>query len=197
MVKTASTMMALGTTAPDFTLPDTDGSLKSLHQCKGDIATVIVFMCNHCPYVKHVAPQLAKISTDYVSKGVRFIGISSNDIATHPDDSPERMRDEAKAQGYAFPYLYDESQSVANAYRAACTPDFFVFDAELKLVYRGQLDDSRPKTDRPLTGKDLRQALDAIIANEAVSPDQHPSIGCNIKWKPGMEPDYFYSAQVK
>ena len=190
-------MMPLGTTAPSFTLLDTDGTMKSLEDCRGKVGTVVVFMCNHCPYVKHVAPELAKIADEYKSKGIATVGISSNDISTHPDDSPEKMRQEAELQGYHFPYLYDETQEVARIYRAACTPDIFVFDSLLKLVYRGQLDDSRPKTDRPLTGKDLREALDALSAGLAVTSDQKPSIGCNIKWKPGMEPDYFLTAQVK
>ncbi len=197
MVKTASTMMPLGTTAPDFALPDLDGTVKSLQQCKGSKGTVIVFMCNHCPYVKHVAPQLKAISDEYRSKGITFIGISSNDVAEYPDDSPEKMREEAQSRGYSFPYLYDESQQVAKTYRAACTPDFFVFDGQLQLAYRGQLDDSRPKTDRPLTGQDLRAALDALVNGSEVPQQQKPSIGCNIKWKPGMEPEYFVTAQVK
>ncbi len=196
MVKTASTMMPLGTAAPEFALIDLDGSTKSLQDCKGKLATVIVFMCNHCPYVKHVAPELARVSKDYTAKGVAFVGISSNDVASHPEDSPEMMKLEAKTQGYAFPYLYDPTQAVAQKYRAACTPDFFVFDGDLKLVYRGQLDDSRPKTDRPLDGRDLRAALDNLIAGQPVSATQKPSIGCNIKWLPGMEPDYFESSKV-
>ncbi len=197
MVKTASTMMPLGTTAPAFSLPDLDGSIKSLQQCSGENGTVIVFMCNHCPYVKHVAPELSKVSKDYASKGISFIGISSNDASAYSEDAPDKMREEAELQGYAFPYLYDESQSVAHAYRAACTPDFFVFDKNLALVYRGQLDDSRPKTDKPLTGKDLRSALDSLATGDPIDASQKPSIGCNIKWKPGMEPDYFHTAQVK
>ncbi len=197
MVKTASTMMPLGSIAPDFSLPDLDGTTKSLASLKGPKATLIVFMCNHCPFVKHVAPQLASIAKDYRSKGVAMIGISSNDITTHPDDSPAKMKEEAALRGYEFPYLYDESQEVARAYRAACTPDFFLFDAELKLAYRGQLDDSRPQSEKPLTGKDLREALDALVDGRPVSENQKPSIGCNIKWKAGKEPDYFYTAQLK
>ena len=196
MVKTASTMMPLGTVAPDFTLPDTEGRSRSLAECRGERGTVVVFMCNHCPYVKHVAPELAAVARDYEAEGIKFIGINSNDAAAYPEDSPEAMATEAKSRGYTFPYLYDETQEVARAYRAACTPDFFVFDGSLRLVYRGQLDDSRPKTDRPLTGRDLRAALDCIVAGQPVDPDQRPSIGCNIKWKSGTEPDYFHTAQV-
>jgi peroxiredoxin len=190
-------MMPLGTKAPDFSLPDIDGSIKSLEDCRGSVGTVVVFMCNHCPYVKHVAPELAKIADEYEAKGIVTIGISSNDVLSHPDDSPEKMREEAKLQGYHFSYLYDETQEIARAYRAACTPDFFVFNSSLELVYRGQLDDSRPKTDRPLTGKDLRAALDALVSGVKVAQDQKPSIGCNIKWKAGMEPAYFETSQVK
>ena len=196
MVKTASTMMPLGTVAPDFTLSDTEGRSRSLAECRGRRGTVIVFMCTHCPYVKHIAPELAAVARDYESQGIKFIGINSNDAAAYPEDSPEAMATEVKSRGYTFPYLYDETQEVARAYRAACTPDFFVFDAALRLVYRGQLDDSRPKTDRPLTGRDLRAALDCVAAGKPVDPDQRPSIGCNIKWKSGTEPDYFHTAQV-
>lgn len=191
-------MMPLGTKAPDFRLIDVvDGQEKTLAQLRGNTATVIVFMCNHCPFVKHVADQLAKIPQEYIARGVTFIGINSNDAEAYPDDSPEAMKKEVKSRGYRFPYLYDESQEVARAYRAACTPDFFVFNEEMKLVYRGQLDDSRPNSDKPLTGSDLRAALDALIEGKEVSDSQRPSIGCNIKWKKGKEPDYFETAQVK
>ena len=196
MVKTASTMMPLGTPAIAFTLPDFDGKAQSLESNRGDKSTVIVFMCNHCPYVKHVAPELAKIADEYKTQGVNFIGISSNDVSAHPEDSPAMMKQEAKKQGYHFAYLYDETQEVAHAYKAACTPDFFVFNSDLKLAYRGQMDDSRPKTDRPLNGADLRAALDSLVAGNPVQAGQKPSIGCNIKWKPGMEPDYFLSSQM-
>ena len=196
MVRTASTMLPLGTAAPDFSLVNVDDQTVSLNQFKGHQGLVVVFMCNHCPYVKHVAPELVRIVGDYSVKGIAFVGISSNDIEAYPDDRPEAMKVEAKQQGYSFPYLYDADQSVARAYRAACTPDFFVFDGELRLAYRGQMDDSRPKTDRPLTGKDLREALDNLLAGKPVSSNQKPSIGCNIKWRPNMEPDYFDATGV-
>ncbi len=147
-------------------------------------------MCNHCPYVKHVAPELAKLARDYQAKGAAVVGISSNDIASHPDDAPEKMKAEARSRGYTFPYLYDATQKVAQAYNAACTPDFYVFDKDQKLVYRGQLDASRPDSGIPVTGADLRAALDAVLAGKSPSADQKPSIGCNIKWKPGNEPQY-------
>lgn len=191
MVKTASTMLPLGTPAPDFRLPNIDGAQVSLGDLAGGKALVVMFICNHCPFVKHIAGQLAKLHEDYQPKGVHFVGISSNDITTHPEDSPEAMKGEARAQGYRFPYLYDETQEVAKAYRAACTPDIFVFDHHQKLVYRGQIDDSRPRNDKPVTGADLRAALDAILSGSSVSDKQTPSIGCNIKWIEGKEPDYF------
>lgn len=196
MVRTASTMLPLGTPAPHFALPNPNGDVISLDHFREHKGLVVIFMCNHCPYVKHVAPELARVSAEYMARGIGFVGISSNDIEKHPDDSPSLMAEEAKRQGYLFPYLFDEDQSVAQAYRAACTPDIFVFDAEMKLVYRGQLDDSRPKNDRPLTGADLRQALDAVLDEKPVPADQKPSIGCNIKWKPGAEPDYFNAAGI-
>lgn len=184
MALTPSSMIPLGTTAPDFTLPDTvSGSSLSLMQLKGEKATVVMFICNHCPYVKHINPELVKLGADYKSKGVGFIAISSNDVASHPDDAPDKMKQVAQAQEYPFPYLYDETQDVARSYDAACTPDFYVFDAGLKLVYRGQLDGSRPSNQTPLNGKDLREALDNVLAGKEVSPYQRPSIGCNIKWK--------------
>ena len=191
MVRTASTMLPLGTQAPDFTLTNTDGLSVSLSDFRDKKALVIIFMCNHCPYVKHVAPELTRVSNEYMPKGVGFIGVSSNDVVAHPEDSPEMMKVEAAKQGYKFPYLYDADQSVAMAYNAACTPDIFVFDSSNRLVYRGQLDDSRPKSDKPLTGIDLRIALDCILAGKQVSNEQRPSIGCNIKWKEGSEPEYF------
>ncbi len=191
MVRTASTMLPLGTQSPDFTLTNTDGQRVSLSDFRDKKALVIIFMCNHCPYVKHVAPELTRVSNEYMPKGVGFIGISSNDVVAHPEDSPERMKAEAAKQGYKFPYLYDADQSVAMAYNAACTPDIFVFDSAHRLVYRGQLDDSRPKSDKPLTGNDLRTALDCILAGKQISMEQRPSIGCNIKWKEGSEPAYF------
>ena len=187
-------MLPLGTQAPDFSLINIDGKTVSLSDFQDKKALVVIFMCNHCPYVKHVASELTLVSNDYMPKGVGFVGISSNDIVAHPDDSPEMMKLEAAKQGYAFPYLYDADQSVAVAYKAACTPDIFVFDSSHRLVYRGQLDDSRPKTDKPLTGKDLRSALDSLLAGESVASEQRPSIGCNIKWKNGGEPEYFNPA---
>ncbi len=194
MVRTASTMLPLGTLAPDFKLPNTDGSVISRDDFRGGKGLLVVFLCNHCPYVKHVAPELARIGSEYPAKGIAVVGISSNDVVHHPEDSPELMRTEAKTQGYQFPYLYDATQSVAQAYKAACTPDFFLFDAELHLVYRGQLDDSRPKQGSLPDGKDLRQALDALLAQTSISEVQKPSVGCNIKWKRGAEPTYFNSA---
>ena len=194
MVRTASTMLPLGTQAPDFTLANTDGQRVSLSDFRDKKALVIIFMCNHCPYVKHVAPELTRVSNEYMPKGVGFIGINSNDVIAHPEDNPEMMQVELAKQGYKFPYLYDAEQSIAIAYNAACTPDIFVFDSDHRLVYRGQLDDSRPKTDKPLNGKDLRTALDSILAGKLVSSEQRPSIGCNIKWKEGSEPEYFNPA---
>ncbi|MEX0679727.1 MAG: thioredoxin family protein [Pirellulales bacterium] len=191
MVLTPSTMLPLGSKAPDFSLPNVDGKTVSLADFKGAKACLIVFMCNHCPYVKHVAPELAKLAREYQAKGVAVVGINSNDVASHPDDSPEKMVAEAKSRGYAFPYLFDETQKVAQAYHAACTPDFYVFDEDRKLAYRGQLDSSRPDSGIPLSGRDLRAALDAVLAGKPVGADQKPSIGCNIKWQPGNEPDYF------
>lgn len=184
-------MLALGTTAPDFRLPDTNGKLVSLGELTGHPALLVMFICNHCPFVKHVRAELAKLGRDYAPKNVAIVAISSNDAANYPDDSPAKMAEEARAAGYNFPYLYDESQAVAHAYRAACTPDFFLFDRNHRLVYRGQLDDSRPGNGIPVTGQDLRTALDALIGGKPVAATQKPSLGCNIKWKPGNEPDYF------
>jgi peroxiredoxin len=191
MALTPSTMLPLGTTAPDFKLPDTNGKTVSLSDFKNSPALLVLFICNHCPYVKHIRAGLAQLARDYVPKGVGIVGISSNDAANYPDDSPARMKEEAKSAGYIFPYLYDESQAVARAYRAACTPDIYLFDKSQKLVYRGQLDDSRPNSGVPVTGKDLRAALDAVLAGQPVSPNQKASVGCNIKWKTGNAPDYF------
>ncbi len=191
MVLTPSTMLPLGTKAPDFSLPNVDGQSVSLADFAGAKALLVVFMCNHCPYVIHVAPELAKLAAEYQAKGVAVVGINANDAATHPADSPEQMVHEVDSRGYTFPYLFDETQDVAKAYHAACTPDFYVFDKEQKLVYRGQLDSSRPNSGVPLSGNDLRGALDAVLAGKPVSSDQKPSIGCNIKWKAGGEPDYF------
>jgi len=191
MAATNSTMLALGTPAPDFRLPDTNGNLVSLSDFKGAPALLVAFICNHCPYVKHIRSGLAQLARDYLARGVAIAGINSNDVENYPDDSPAMMAAEAKAAGYLFPYLYDESQGVAAAYRAACTPDFFLFDANRRLVYRGQMDDSRPGSNIPVTGRDLRAALDAVLAGKPVSRSQKPSLGCNIKWKAANEPDYF------
>jgi len=184
MAATPSNMMPLGTMAPDFNLTDTiSGKKKSLHELKSEKATVITFICNHCPFVKHVQKGLVKLAKDYIPSGISFVAINSNDVKAYPDDSPERMKEVAKQLGYPFPYLYDESQDIARAYGAACTPDFYIFDKDLKCVYRGQMDDSRPSNNIPVTGKDIRAALDAILAGKPVSEEQKPSIGCNIKWK--------------
>lgn len=191
MVRTASTMLPLGTQAPDFTLPDTDGGQVSLEDFRDRKALLVIFMCNHCPYVKHVAEQVKLLTDEYMRRGVGVVGISSNDADAYPEDSPEAMAKEKEQRGYNFPYLYDADQSVAKAYTAACTPDFFLFDENRKLAYRGQLDSSRPKTDIPVTGKDLRAALDEVLAGRNPSEDQRPSIGCNIKWNEGSEPEYF------
>ncbi len=197
MALTPSTMLELGTTAPDFALPDTDGHTVS----RGDFAgrpLLVMFICNHCPYVKHVAMELKQLGDDYADR-VGVVAIQSNDVANYPDDSPEKMKAEKAARGWAFPYLYDATQEVAKAYTAACTPDFFLFDAEHKLVYRGQLDSTRPHRissgnyddrDGAANGEDLRRALDAVLAGGAVGGEQVPSMGCNIKWKPGNEPAY-------
>ncbi|MFN7115681.1 MAG: thioredoxin family protein [Saprospiraceae bacterium] len=184
MAFTESTMLPLGTVAPDFILPDTvSGKSVSLQDIASDKATVIMFLCNHCPYVLHVNPEIVRIVNDYQPKGVNFVGISSNDVEKYPEDAPDKMKIFAAQVGYTFPYLYDESQEVAKAYDAACTPDFYVFDKNLKLVYRGRIDGARPKNDLPLTGADLRAALDAVLAGAPVTDKQYPSGGCNIKWK--------------
>jgi len=191
MALTPSTMLPLGTMTPDFKLPDTNGKTVSLANFKNAPALLVLFICNHCPYVKHIRAGLAQLARDYAPKGVGIAGINSNDVENYPDDSPARMKEEVKSAGYIFPYLYDETQAVAKAYRAACTPDIYLFDKNQKLVYRGQMDDSRPGNGMPVTGKDLRAALDAVLAGKLVSPSQKASVGCNIKWKAGNEPDYF------
>jgi len=192
MALTPSTMLDLGTHAPAFRLPEpVTGREVSLDDFKDAAALVVIFMCNHCPYVKHIQHGLAELARDYQAKGVAIVGISANYAGTHPDDGPEKMADEARCAGYTFPYLYDETQEVAKAYRAACTPDLYLFDRDCKLVYRGQFDDARPGNGKPVTGKDLRAALEALLAGEPVPAEQKPSVGCNIKWKPGNEPDYF------
>jgi len=184
MARTPSVMIPLGTKASEFQLPDTkSGNSISLNKSKGDKATVLMFICNHCPFVKHVNPELIRMANDYAGKGVSFIAISANDVVQYPDDGPDTMKKVASELKYPFPYLYDESQDVAKAYQAACTPDFFIYDKDLKLVYRGQLDSSRPGNDIPLTGSDMRAALENIVNNKPVSQNQIPSIGCNIKWK--------------
>jgi len=184
-------MLSLGTSAPDFQLPDPQGKTVSLADFRSAPALLVIFMCNHCPYVKHVSAGLAQLARDYQARGAAVVGINSNNWREYPDDSPDKMLEEIRIRGYTFPYLIDETQEVAKAYSAACTPDFFLFDKDRKLVYRGQMDSSRPGNNLPVTGQDLRAALDAVLAGRPVSPDQKPSLGCNIKWKPGNEPDYF------
>ena len=192
MVQTASTMLPLGTPAPDFSLPNTvDGSSVSLSDFADKKGLLVIFMCNHCPFVIHLRSELAKFAKEYQGKGLAIVGISANDVDNYPQDGPDKMAEEAKSAGYPFPYLYNETQEVAKAYSAACTPDFFLFDKDQKLVYRGQFDDSRPQSGIPVTGQDLRAACDAVLAGQPVPPDQKPSIGCNIKWKAGNEPQYF------
>lgn len=184
MVRTASTMLALGTQAPEFALSRVDtGKVVALRDLAGAPATLVMFLCAHCPYVKHIAPTLAALTAEYLQRGVAIVGISSNDSTAYPDDAPDALARDAAARGYRFPYLYDETQAVAKAYQAACTPDFFLFDRERRLVYRGQFDASRPKNDLPVTGADLRAALDAVLEGRRVPEPQYPSIGCNIKWK--------------
>ena len=189
MVRTASTMLALGTIAPDFGLPDTKGGLVSPADFKEAPALLVVFMCNHCQFVKYILSKMVELVKLYQQKGVAVVAINSNDIEGFPADRPEMMAMLAEDKGFTFPYLYDESQVVAAAYHAACTPDFFLFDGERKLVYRGQLDDSRPDNNIPITGDDLTAAVDAVLAGSPVAADQKPSIGCNIKWKPQNQPD--------
>jgi peroxiredoxin len=184
MAQTPTILIPLGFSAPAFSLPDTlSGKVKSLEELKSDKATVIMFICNHCPFVVHVKDELVNLANDYIPKGVSFIAISSNDVIKYSQDGPDKMKEFAAANQFPFPYLYDETQEVARAYSAACTPDFSIFNGELKCVYRGQLDDSRPSNGKPVTGKDIREALDAILAGKPVSADQKVSIGCNIKWK--------------
>ncbi|WP_282121857.1 thioredoxin family protein [Algibacter mikhailovii] len=184
MARTPSNMLPLGTKAPHFNLQDTvSGEHLSLNNLKGNIGTVIMFICNHCPFVIHVNKELVALSNDYFSKGISFVAISSNDAINYPQDAPDKMKVHAEVENYAFPYLYDETQEVANAYDAACTPDFYIFDKDLELVYRGQIDDSRPGNNLPVNGKDLRHALDCLLENKQNTVNQKPSIGCNIKWK--------------
>jgi len=189
MPETPSTMIPLGTRAPHFSLPDTDGNTVDLDDYKGAPALLVAFICNHCPYVQHVRSGFAQLARDAQDKGVAVVAISSNDVDEYPVDGPEAMKAERQDAGYTFAYLYDESQEVAKAYGAACTPDFFLFDAQQQLVYRGQMDASRPSNSIPVDGSDLRAAIDAVLNGEPVATDQRPSVGCNIKWKPGNNPD--------
>ena len=191
MALTPSTMLPLGTKAPDFQLPDVvSGKTISLNSFAGKKGLLVMFICRHCPFVKHVQGELAQIGKDYADTDVGIVAISTNDAANYPDDAPDKLKEMAQQLGFTFPFCYDESQEVAKAYTAACTPDFFLFDSNHQLVYRGQLDDSRPSNHQPVTGKDLRAALDAVLASQTVNSDQKPSIGCNIKWKPGNAPAY-------
>ncbi len=191
MALTPSTMLPLGTIAPGFHLPDTDGKTVSLADFKGRPALLVLFLCNHCPYVVHIRDGLAQLAREYMTRGVGIVGINANDEIKYPADSPQKMKAEAKAAGYVFPYLFDATQKVAKSYRAACTPDIFLFDKDQRLVYRGQFDDSRPDNQQPVTGKDLREALEAVLGGQPPLKIQRASIGCNIKWKPGNEPDYY------
>ncbi|MDD3517675.1 MAG: thioredoxin family protein [Chromatiales bacterium] len=192
MARTPSTMLELGTAAPAFRLPDpVSGKTIALDDFPGAKGFVIAFICNHCPFVQLIRHEFARFGREYSNQGLAVIAVNSNDVASHPEDAPDRMQDEARRFGYNFPYLFDEDQATAKAYRAACTPDFFLFDADRKLVYRGQFDDSRPGSDVPVTGRDLRAAADALLAGHPIDADQKPSLGCNIKWKPGNEPDYY------
>jgi peroxiredoxin len=184
-------MLPLGTDAPAFSLPDTTGKPVSLDSLGPAPATLIIFMCNHCPFVKHVIDPLVELVKEYQLKGLKAVAINSNDVENYPDDRPELMTRESEQRGFTFPYLYDADQSVAKAYQAACTPDFYVFDAQRKLAYRGQMDASRPGSDIPVTGADLRSALDAVLAGKSPDAEQQPSMGCNIKWIAGNEPGYF------
>lgn len=185
---TPSTMLPLGTTAPDFALRSTDGATVALRDLADAPALLVMFLCNHCPYVQHVQDELAALAKEYTRRGVAVVGICSNDAQAYPSDAPAELARQKQRVGFPFPYLLDETQAVAKTYRAACTPDFFVFDADRALVYRGQLDDSRPGNGRPVTGRDLRAALDAVLAGHPVPADQPPSVGCSIKWKPGNAP---------
>lgn len=191
MALTASTMLELGTVAPDFTLAAPDGKTYRLAEQKIDTGLLVIFMCNHCPYVIHIREKLVETIRHYQQQGITVVAINANDYAAHPDDSPEKMVRDAEAYNFSFPYLVDEDQRVAQAYRAACTPDFFLFDADKKLVYRGQFDAARPGNTAPVTGADLTEAVEKMIGGKKIPELQQPSMGCNIKWKPGNEPDYF------
>ena len=190
MARTPSTMLALGTAAPAFRLPDYDGHMHSLEDFAARPALLVAFICSHCPFVRHLRREFAAFAREYAPRGLAVVAINSNDIVAYPQDGPDAMRAEAAELGYGFPYLLDESQAVAKAYQAACTPDFFLFDASRRLVYRGQFDDSRPGTERPVTGADLRAAVDALLAGHPPVAEQRPSLGCNIKWRRGNEPAY-------
>ncbi|APB33284.1 Thiol-disulfide isomerase and thioredoxins [Gloeomargarita lithophora Alchichica-D10] len=197
MARTPSVMVDLGTPAPEFHLPDVvTGNTISLDTFTGKTGLLVMFICRHCPYVKHIQDQLAQLGRDYQNQDLGIVAISSNDAEKYPDDAPESLKEMAETLGFTFPFCYDATQSVAKAYQAACTPDFYLFDRQQKLVYRGQLDDSRPKSDPPIpvTGKDLRAALDALLSGQAIPTEQRASIGCNIKWQPGNEPDYYKTA---
>lgn len=191
MAATPSTMAPLGTQAPDFTLPDHQGKNVSLSDVRGGRGLLVTFICYHCPFVAHIREELGRIGGELQEKEIGVVAINSNDLNQYPQDGAEGMAREIEEGGYTFPYLLDETQEVARAYTAACTPDFFLFDGSLKLVYRGQFDDSRPGNGIPVTGEDLRRASTALLSGEAIGEDQKASIGCNIKWKPGNEPDYF------
>ena len=190
MSLTASTMQELGKKAPDFALPDLDGNTVRLGDFDEAPVLLVVFMCNHCPYVKHVRDKFVELAEAYQKKGAAVVAINANDAENYPEDSPERMKEEAAKYGYTFPYLFDETQQVAKAYGAACTPDFFIFDQDRKLFYRGQMDGSRPENGKPITGEDLTKALDTALAGEPPPSPQLPSMGCNIKWKPGNDPEH-------
>lgn len=192
MVLTPSTMLSLGTKAPAFVLPDVvTEDMISLDIFADKTALLVMFICRHCPFVKHVQSELAQIGKDYADKGLGIVAISANDIEKHPDDAPAKLKEMATTLGFNFPFCYDGTQEVAKTYTAACTPDFFLFDRDRALVYRGQLDESRPSSDVPVTGKDLRTAIDEVLSDRTPDPEQKPSVGCNIKWKPGNEPPYF------
>lgn len=191
MGATASTMLDLGTTLPAFRLRDLDGKAVTSNDFTTAKGVLVAFVCPHCPYVRHIRTDFARLASEVQQRGIAVVAINSNDVATFPEDSPEGMRQEVKEAGYTFPYLYDETQDVAKAFRAACTPDFFLFDGQQRLVYRGQFDDSRPQGGTPVTGRDLREAVEALLAGQPISPDQRPSLGCNIKWAKGNEPEYF------
>jgi peroxiredoxin len=190
MSLTPSTMLELGTALPEFSLPATDQTTVSSSDLAGAKGVLVMFICNHCPFVKHVRAGLAQFGRDYQNSGLNVVAINSNDTDTHPDDSPEKMKEEVATQGYVFPYLFDADQSVAKKYQAACTPDFFLFDANARLAYRGQFDGARPGNEVPVTGNDMRAAVDAVLAAGSVPADQIPSVGCNIKWRAGNEPGY-------